>query len=208
MGLFRRSKEKERQHGVDALILQDALLVDRIDAFHSGEYPREKHPDTCQACGNIDPGFRYCRRCGEEIKRKPKYGCFWFQEVVGEAHYQEAFEQLLVGTNRSDDGGVREWVTVVLLPEQSNKYDKNAVMVMAAREGPAQHVGYIPRDAAAAVQEACLQVQATHDQVLACEGLIQGGFQLEDGGTAAYGILLLLPLPRNILNQMNAAAWH
>jgi len=208
MGLFRRSKEKESQDGLDALVLQDALLVDRIDAFHSGEYPREKHPDTCQSCGNIDPGFRYCRRCGEEIKRKAKYGGFWFQKVTGEARYQEAFGHLLVGADRSEDGGVREWVTVVLLPEQSNKYDKNAVMVMAARSGPAQHVGYIPRDAAPAVQKACLQAQATHDKVLACEGLIQGGFQLEDGRPAAYGIRLLLPLPRNILNQMNAAAWH
>jgi hypothetical protein len=110
--------------------------------------------------------------------------------------------------DRSEDGGVREWVTVVLLPEPSNKYDKNAVMVMATRGGPARHVGYIPRDAAPAVQKACLQAEAIHKKVLACEGLIQGGFQLEDGRPAAYGIRLLLPLPRNMLNQMNAAAWH
>ncbi|MCL5735295.1 MAG: HIRAN domain-containing protein [Actinobacteria bacterium] len=208
MGLFQRRKEKERPDGVDVLVLQDALLVDRIDAFHSGEYPRDKHPDTCQRCGNIDPGFRYCRCCGEEIMRKPKYGSFWFQEVVGEEDRQEAFAHLLMGADRDEDGGVREWVTVVLLPEQSNTCDENAVMVLATREGPAQHVGYIPRDAAPAVQRACLQAQATHHKVLACEGLVQGGFQLEDGQPASYSIRLLLPLPPNMLNQMNAAAWH
>jgi hypothetical protein len=205
MGLFRRSKEEERRDSLDALVLQDALLVSRIDAFHSGDYPRDKHPDACQRCGNIDPGFRYCRRCGAEIKRKAKYGGFWFQEVADEAHYQEAFEHLLVGADRSEDGGVREWATVALLPEQLNEYHKNAVRVMAARGGPAQHVGYIPWDVAPAVHKACLQVQAIHKMVLACEGLVQGGFRLEDGRPSAYGIQLLLPLSRDILNQMNAA---
>jgi hypothetical protein len=206
MGLFRRSKEKEGHDGLDALLLQDAALVYRIDEFYSGKYRRDKHPDTCPGCGNIDPGFRYCRRCGEETKRKAKYGCFWFQEVADEAHYQEAFERLLAGADRSEDGRVREWVTAALLPEQSNDHHKNAVRVMATREGPAHHVGYIPWDAAPAVHKACLQAQAIHKMVLACDGLVEGGLRLEDGQPAAYGIRLLLPLPREILNQMNAAA--
>jgi hypothetical protein len=205
MRLFRRSKETERHDSLDALLLQDAALVYRIDEVYSGKHRMNKHPDACPSCGNIDPGFRYCRRCGEETKRKAKYGCFWFQEVVDEMEYQEAFEHLLEGADRSEDGGVREWVTVALLPEQSNEYHRNAVKVMATRGGPAQHVGFIPWDVAPAVHKACLQAQATHKMVLACEGLVQGGFQLEEGRSADYGIRLLLPLPREILNQMNAA---
>lgn len=68
----------------------------------------------------------------------------WFvQEVAGESHYFEAIRQVLGAT--VDSNGIELIVTTQLVPEPSNKYDKNAVQVVVN----GQVVGYLPREDAA-----------------------------------------------------------
>ncbi len=209
MGLFRRTKEEDRKQ--TAVLLEDQHLMHRIDSFRSGEWQgdRDKHPDICRSCGWIEPGFRYCRRCGQEIRRKAKYGGFyggfWFQEVTGEGDGQEALERVVAEAEREADGGVRKWVNAILVPEPDNRDDKNAVKVIVLHGEDLDHVGHIPRDEAPDFQKVCLQVYAAHQRFVACKGLIQGGCQREHGLTESYGIRLLLPLPQNMLNATNAA---
>jgi len=195
----------EELNASDAVLLQDEQLMHRINACRLGDFVRENHPDRCPGCGKIEPGFRYCRGCGHQIKRKTKDACFWFQEVAGEAQYQDALERVVEGAERDEDGVVHEWVTAVLITEPSNEPDENAVQVLVAREPQAELVGYIPRDDAAAIFEALAKVYAEHQRLVACKGLIQGGFRRQDGSTSPYGMKLLLPSPRDIPRAAKAA---
>lgn len=66
-------------------------------------------------------------------------------DVVGEGNRQAALRRVLAAEGRD--------VSVLLLPEPDNVYDRNAVKVMALiGEGPVEpvHVGYLPREDAAA----------------------------------------------------------
>lgn len=206
MGLFRRTKN-EGESEPTTVLLEDQHLMYRIDTFRSGKWQADggKHPDACRTCGWVQPGFRYCGRCGQETGRKAKYGGFWFQEVTGEGDRQEAFQRVVAGVERDAGGGVHEWVNAILFPEPDNEHDKNAVKVAVFHREDLDYVGYIPRDEAPAIQKACLQAYATYKRLIACKGLIQGGSRREDGSTAPYEIRLLLPLPRNMLNLMSAA---
>jgi hypothetical protein len=67
------------------------------------------------------------------------------------------------------------------------------VGVSVVSGGPAEHVGHIPEPDAAAACRACRQVSGNYSRVVACKGLINGGFMLDGGTTATYGISLLLP---------------
>jgi len=195
----------EERNVSDAVLLQDEQLMQRIDACHSHDFVRENHPDRCPGCGKIEPGFRYCRGCGHHIKRKTKDACFWFQEVAGEAQYQDALERVIEGAERDEDGVVHEWVTAVLITEPSNEHDEDAVKVLVTREPQAELVGHIPQDDAAAIRKALVEVYSKHRRLVACKGLIQGGFRRQDGSTSSYGMKLLLPLPRDIPRAAKAA---
>jgi len=209
MGLFRRTKrEGEREFNV--VLLEDQPLMYRIDTFRSGEWQGDagKHPDVCHACGSVQPGFRYCRRCGQETGRKARYGGYWFQEVTDRRDHQEAFERAVAGAERDAGGGVYEWVTAVLIPEPDNAGDKNTVKVVVLHEEDLNHVGYIARGEAPAIQKACLRVHSTYKRLVACKGLIQGGPLDENGSGTPYEIRLLLPLSHTILNMTSAALVH
>ena len=210
MRLFRRTSiEDEREQ--TAVLLEDQHLMHRIDAFRAGEWQgdKDKHPDVCRSCGWIEPGARYCKRCGQEIRRKAKYGGFnggfWFQEVTGGRDRQEAFRRVVAGVKRDADGGVHEWVNAILLPEPDSTRDKNAVRVVVLHGEDLDHVGYISPDEAPEIQRACLKVYAAHKRFVACKGLIQGGLRREHASAEPYGIRLLLPLPWNMLSATNAA---
>ena len=71
----------------------------------------------------------------------------WYSfDVAGESFHSKDIERLFPG--KVPDGGGAVEIEVQLVPEPTNRYDRNAVKVMA---GPA-HVGYIPRDLAGAYQ--------------------------------------------------------
>lgn len=206
MGLLRRSREAvDGPEPSGAILLEDERLMHRIDACHVGDFERENHPDRCAGCGNIEPGFHYCRRCGHRIKRKGNDAGFCYQEVAGSAGHQDVLGRIVSGAEREEDGGVYEWVTAVLLPGASPENGAMAVQVGVKRESTAEIVGYIPPNDAAAIHTAVIQVQKTHERSVACMALIQGGVHRRDGSSSSYGIRLLLPLPSDIPRAAKAA---
>ena len=206
MGLLRESREPvDEYEPSDSILLVDEQLMQRIDECHSGEFVRENHPDRCPGCGNIEPGFRHCRRCGHRLKRKGKDAGFCFQEVAGVAEHQDALDRLASRAEREEDGGVHEWVTAVLVPALANDKDAMAVQIRVMQEPVAEMVGSIPQDDAAAIYKALTQVYKAHEKSVACLGLIQGGVRRQNGSSSSYGIRLLLPHPGDIAKAAKVA---
>lgn len=79
---------------------------------------------------------------------------------------------------------------VRLVPEPENPYDSNAIAVHVAVEGKVLHCGFIPREMAA--QIAFLLDGESVDCSIEC---VTGGFVMNDGNTAAYGLRLSVQLP-------------
>lgn len=181
----------EREHSYGLVVLQDEKLMRRIDAYARQEYDTEHPLDVCPDCGTIQPGYRYCKDCLRRISRKRGIDSgFWVQEVAGEGHHQEAFERIVGPALNAGGEGVHLWVTAaLLLGDDAAK----TVGVSVVSGGPAEHVGHIPEPDAAAVRRACGQVERAYERIVACKGLINGGFALDDGTIATYGIGLLLP---------------
>ena len=181
----------QQGNGFPLALLEDERLMRRIDAFARQEYDTESPLDACPNCGTIQPGYRYCRRCTQRIPRKRGIDSgFWIQEVFGEGHYQEAFQRIVALESSGQVGGAHLWVTATLIPSQD---DSREVQVAVVTDGLAELVGFVPEKDASAIRRACLQVSATHRRLVACKGLINGGFMLDGGATATYGISLLLP---------------
>lgn len=78
-----------------------------------------------------------------------------------------------------------------LVPEPTNPYDENAIAVMVAiAMGSVWHIGYIPKELAAQV------APFLDGEALMCSiAEITGGFELNDGDTAAFGVRLRIELP-------------
>jgi hypothetical protein len=188
----RLSDQAEGLHeGFGVALLQDERLMRRIDAFAHQEYDSANPLDACPTCGTIQPGYRRCRRCSERIPRKRGIdNGFWIQEVVDEGHYQDVFQRIVALVSREQVGGVHVWVTATLVPSHD---DSSTVRVAVVTDGPAEQVGLIPKEDAPAIRRACQQVSRTYRSIVACKGLINGGFMLDGGATATYGISLLLP---------------
>jgi hypothetical protein len=93
-------------------------------------------------------------------------GCGWTVPVVGESHYQDDLGRLY-----REHGGTEHDVKVeaVLLPEDGNAFDINAVRV----EIRSCTVGYLERELAAAYRDALGLVGGQ------CSAKIVGGFELE-----------------------------
>lgn len=106
----------------------------------------------------------------------------WTVEVVGEASYQGNLQQ-----EYRSHGGVDHDVKALatLIPEGGNKHDANAVRVEIGR----QPVGYFTREMAAQYRAA---LGASPGQ---CEAKIVGGFVLEDGTNAHFGVKLNIAWP-------------
>lgn len=188
-----------------AILLQDEGLMQRVDECHSGDFVAEGHPDRCPSCGKIEPGLPYCRRCGHRIKRKAKDPGFCFQEVAGATQYQEALESIVQGAEREEDGGVHEWVTTVLVDEQSGEKESADIRVAALTESSAEIVGSIPQSDVEAIHKALSRVWSSNERLVACKALIQGGVRRQDGSSSAYGIRLLLPSARDIPKAVKVA---
>lgn len=77
-----------------------------------------------------------------------------------------------------------------IVPEPENPYDANALAVHVAHDGEVLHVGFVPRDLAAAI--------APHlegEAVMAAIQDITGGFELRNGETANYGLVIRVEIP-------------
>jgi hypothetical protein len=106
----------------------------------------------------------------------------WTTEVVGESHYQGNLQLLY----RSHGGTEHDMKAIAaLVPEKNNKRDSNAVRVEIER----RQVGYLSRQMAA---EYRASIGTAPGQ---CSAKIVGGFSMDDGTTAHFGVKLNMSWP-------------
>ena len=106
----------------------------------------------------------------------------WTVPVVGEASYQSVLQTLY----RKKGGTEHDTkVEAVLVPENDNAYDHNAVRI----EIESCRVGYLPRELALEYRD------ALGDNGGECSAKIVGGFKMEDGSSAYFGVKLNLAWP-------------
>lgn len=79
---------------------------------------------------------------------------------------------------------------VRLMPEPTNKYDPNAIAVQIAVDGDVLHCGYIPKEIAAKIAPLM-----DGESFMASIEAITGGFEIDHGEYAAYGLRLKVELP-------------
>lgn len=106
-------------------------------------------------------------------------------KVVGESHYKTAINQAC--TKVPLDGVSNLLVDAVLVPDNQNIYDKNAVKVMLKD----RHVGYLSRDDAKQLR--LFLVKRKAGRVL-CSASVTGGWWMKDRNKQAdFGIELAIP---------------
>lgn len=109
-------------------------------------------------------------------------------DIVGESHYQRHLDRICGG--KTDDGHDLD-CTAYLVPEPSNRYDKNAVRVVIERET----VGYLTRDNALRYHE-CLEALGHPGAVVKCEARIVGGWRRGRKESGQYGVKLDFSMDR------------
>jgi single-stranded-DNA-specific exonuclease len=77
-----------------------------------------------------------------------------------------------------------------IVPEPENKFDPNALAVHVATDDGVKHVGFVPRELAAQIAP-LLEGEA----VMVRLHSITGGFELDDGEMANYGLQIVVELP-------------
>ena len=95
-------------------------------------------------------------------------------QVIGESHYQESLWAIVGG--RTDEY-VRHAVIALLVAEDQNQYDANAISVWVG----GSLVGYLSHEDAAAYRPGLLALQAKEEMPIALEGVITGGGHRDDG---------------------------
>jgi hypothetical protein len=105
-------------------------------------------------------------------------------EVVGES-YRQANLWRVVGGRHRPEVHVRMNVCAMLLAEDSNPHDPNAVSVWI----DGLMVGYLPRDQARTLRPGLLAVQGREGKPIALEGVIVGG-GMRDDGPGRLGVFL------------------
>lgn len=112
-------------------------------------------------------------------------------EVTGESFYQRNFKKVSGG--RTYDGFELE-VTAVLLCDDGNVHDRNAVMVLVN----GLQVGHLPRSFAQKYRE------VYGSECISCNGFIAGGWDRGYDDIGHFGITLALPL--SVKDQKRAAS--
>lgn len=108
-------------------------------------------------------------------------------EVVGESNYQTELNQIVAQLGGHGDTSARLTARAVLVP-YANPQDTKAVRV----EIDGHTVGHLSRDQARTYRES-LKLKPYGVVCAACTARIVGGFVLEDGTRAHYGVRLQLP---------------
>ena len=102
--------------------------------------------------------------------------------MVGESHYQDVLQKLY----RKNGGSEHDIkVSAALVPEDNSAVDPNAVRVEIESRG----VGYLTREMALEYRA------ALGESVGQCSAKIVGGFELDDGSSAYFGVKQNLSWP-------------
>jgi hypothetical protein len=112
--------------------------------------------------------------------------------VVGEASYQDAIRRIC-GSVRWED--VRHPCRAALVPEATNKYDPNAVMVQVET----QLVGYLSRGDALDYREP-IRMLADQGAVAVCDARVAG--RGPGSETSNLGVFLELPTPEQMVAEL------
>lgn len=107
-------------------------------------------------------------------------------EVVGEAYYQNNFENIC--GQRTEEGENR-LVEARLILEPGNQFDNNAVRV----EVSGMQVGYLPRAEAKDYTTIIKGLKIPLDTIIIVNGNIRGGWKKHNGDLGHYGIWLDFP---------------
>ena len=103
------------------------------------------------------------------------------QEVVGESHYQKALTKI-VGKQKDAEGAYWRG-SAVIRHDRGNKHDKWAIEVTIN----GNRVGYLPSDPANKTL-----IDTMSGQARRLPARINGGYRLDHGGTAYFGVRLVL----------------
>jgi hypothetical protein len=106
-------------------------------------------------------------------------------DVVGVSRRQDVLAAIV---KQHSGGGRTVTIDAVLVLEDSNPHDPNAVRVEIENE----LVGYLSRDNARRYR-ADLAAAGTHDAKVRCRSRIVGGFETASGERAHFGVRLDLP---------------
>ncbi|HYI15050.1 MAG TPA: hypothetical protein VEX37_06645 [Thermomicrobiales bacterium] len=116
-----------------------------------------------------------------------------FVHAVGEASYQEELQEVVDQHGGSNADGVKIEVHVALIPEPSNRHDRNAVSIQM--EG--RKVAYLSREDAIDYQEVIRHL-ARRKRFGACRAFIFGGSR----DKPSYGVFLDLADPDECLDEL------
>jgi hypothetical protein len=119
-------------------------------------------------------------------------GGFGF-EVVGEAHCQEALEDICGGRTES---GVEHECVALLVHDNGNEYDANAVAIFVG----GLRVGYLPRTVAKRYRESMCSLNPRRAAV-GCRAIIRGGWDRGGDDVGHFGIALDVAQPLQILTD-------
>lgn len=106
-------------------------------------------------------------------------------EIVGESHYQSAISKIYQTWAEEQGNKSILPLDAYLIPEDNNPYDNKAVRVDINQFT----VGYLSREDARSFRRR-LGAKKLSGQITKCKAIITGGFELEDGSTASYGVAL------------------
>jgi hypothetical protein len=111
-------------------------------------------------------------------------------EVVGEAQCQESLEEICGGR---DEDGVDHQCVAVMVNDDGNSYDKNAVAVFI----DGKRIGFLPRQVAPEFRRQVLRINPSCASV-GCRGVIRGGWDRGDGDIGSFGVWLDVLQPLEI----------
>ncbi|MDP2409036.1 MAG: hypothetical protein Q8M26_01990 [Pseudolabrys sp.] len=126
-------------------------------------------------------GF-FQRIFGRKLHTKLAAGRGWTIDAVGELNYQQSLQTLYQSLGGTDHD-VK--TTAILVPEQNNQFDSNAVRVEISR----RTVGYLSKGMATEYRAAVGTASGS------CGAKIVGGFLKDDGTTAYFGVKLNVSWP-------------
>jgi hypothetical protein len=107
-------------------------------------------------------------------------GCYF--DIVGESHYQPALEEI---AGDHGDKGVHKSCKAFLIQEDDNQHDNKAVRV----EINGYTIGYLDRESARSFRRR-LGAKHLSGQITSCGAEIKGGWIMENGQRASYGVAL------------------
>lgn len=151
---------------------------------------REQRQQTEQPLPSRDPPAQRNRQAPRKRDELPTYHWtptgHYTVEVVGESNYQWAIARI---AGNHGDGPIELECIAVLLPEDKNRYDKNAVRILMG----GYRVGYLARHEAPIYRERLLKMGL--EGAVSCNAFIGGGAMGQYGDRLYYGVWLdLAPL--------------